>query len=131
MKTASGLSRFQEEKDLGSWFTKLLPVVMSCRNCQPGVTFEPSVIGETMEDQQGRSDNEEESEREGGGTTSAPTTTKSSFVPLRKKSGRQKEMITETLEKINSTIDVFTKTLQTESKTSNDMFKLFEEESKR
>lgn len=41
VKTASGIKRFQEDKDLGSWFGKLLPVVSSMDNCQPEQAIEP------------------------------------------------------------------------------------------
>ena len=41
IKTASGIKRFQESKDFGSWFNKLLPVISSMDNCQPDQAVEP------------------------------------------------------------------------------------------
>lgn len=35
VKTSSGIKRFQEDKELGSWFGKLLPIISSMDNCQP------------------------------------------------------------------------------------------------
>lgn len=41
VKTASGIKRFQEEKELGNWFGKLLPLISSMDNCQPQQSIEP------------------------------------------------------------------------------------------
>ena len=35
VKTSAGIKRFQEDKELGSWFGKLLPIISSMDNCQP------------------------------------------------------------------------------------------------
>ena len=35
VKTSSGIKRFQENKELGNWFSKLLPVISSMDNYQP------------------------------------------------------------------------------------------------
>ena len=34
VKTSSGIKHSQEDKELGSWFGKLLPVISSLDNCQ-------------------------------------------------------------------------------------------------
>ena len=44
VKTSSGIKRFQEEKDLGNWFGKLLPIIGSMDNCQPEQALEPGSI---------------------------------------------------------------------------------------
>ena len=41
IKTASGIQRFQDEKEYGSWFKKLFEVVKSMDNCQPDQAIEP------------------------------------------------------------------------------------------
>ena len=41
VKTSSGIRRFQEDKELGNWFAKLLPVISSMENCQPQQAIEP------------------------------------------------------------------------------------------
>lgn len=41
IKTASGIKRFQEDKEFGSWFGKLLPIICSMDNCQPEQAIEP------------------------------------------------------------------------------------------
>ena len=37
----SGIKRFQEDKEWGSWFGKLLPIISSMDNCQPKKAIEP------------------------------------------------------------------------------------------
>ena len=44
IKTASGIVRFQDEKDYGSWFNKLFGVVKSMDNCQSEQSIEPDVM---------------------------------------------------------------------------------------
>ena len=41
VKTSSGIRRFPEDKELGNWFAKLLPVISSMGNCQPQQAIEP------------------------------------------------------------------------------------------
>ena len=41
VKTSSAIKRFQEDKELGSWFGKLLPIISSMDNCQPQQVIEP------------------------------------------------------------------------------------------
>ena len=44
VKTSSGIKLFEEEKDLGNWFGKLLPIISSMDNCQPEQALEPGSI---------------------------------------------------------------------------------------
>ena len=41
LKTASGITRFQEDKEYGTWFNKLFNVMKSTANCQPEQSIEP------------------------------------------------------------------------------------------
>ena len=41
VKTSSGIRRFQEDKELGNWFAKLLPVISSMDNSQTQQAIEP------------------------------------------------------------------------------------------
>ena len=41
VKTASRIKRFQEDKELGNWFGKLLPLISSMENCQQQQSIEP------------------------------------------------------------------------------------------
>ena len=47
IKTASGIQRFQEEKEYGTWFSKLYPVAKSMDSCQPEQSIEPDAEPET------------------------------------------------------------------------------------
>ena len=40
IKTASGITRFQEDKEYGTWFNKLFNVMKSTANCQPEQSIE-------------------------------------------------------------------------------------------
>jgi len=51
VKTSSGIKRFQEDKDLGTWFGKLLPIISSMDNCQPEQAIEPG--SDSKEDESG------------------------------------------------------------------------------
>ena len=44
IKTKSGIQRFQEEKNYGIWFGKLMPFVSSMHSCQHQQAIEPSNI---------------------------------------------------------------------------------------
>ena len=41
IKTASGITRFQEDKEYGTWFNKLFNVMKSTANCQPEQSIQP------------------------------------------------------------------------------------------
>ena len=41
VKISSGIRRFQEDKELGNWFAKLLLVISSMDNCLPQQAIEP------------------------------------------------------------------------------------------
>ena len=44
MQTSSGIKRFQDEREYGSWFTKLFPLVKSRDSSQPEQAIEPSTF---------------------------------------------------------------------------------------
>lgn len=43
VKTASGIKRFQENKDFSNWIPQLLAVVQSMDSCQPEQAIEPGI----------------------------------------------------------------------------------------
>ena len=59
VKTASGIKRFQEDKKLGNWFGKLLPLISSMKNCQPQQSIEP---GQSQMDSSAENDAEVDDE---------------------------------------------------------------------
>ena len=61
IKTASGIKRFQEEKEFGPWFQKLYKVACTMDNCQPEQLIEPHVSRESIEEEpKGKEENESE-----------------------------------------------------------------------
>ena len=44
IRTASGIKRFQEDKNLGKWFNQLYPLVKSRESAQPEQAIEPSSL---------------------------------------------------------------------------------------
>ena len=44
IKCASGIKRFQEDKNLGKWFNQLYPLVKSRESAQPEQAIEPSSL---------------------------------------------------------------------------------------
>ena len=61
IKTASGIKRFQEEKEFGPWFQKLYEVVCTMDSCQPEQSIEPDIRKESIEEEsEGKEENEGE-----------------------------------------------------------------------
>ena len=60
VKTASGIKRFQEDKELGNRFGKLLPLISSMKNCQPQQAIEP---GQSQMDSPAENDAEVDDEK--------------------------------------------------------------------
>ena len=64
VKTASGIKRFREDKELGNWFGKLLPVISSMDNCQPQQSIEPGQFptgnDEELDDEPEKSNEEDD-----------------------------------------------------------------------
>ena len=94
VKTASGIKRFQEEKSLGNWFNKLLPIVMSAPNCQPDQAIEPSQITGTPRPTGGSFDeNNDDESREDFRIIADDACRKMTFVPLKRSSStKNKEL---------------------------------------
>ena len=44
IRTSSGIKRFQESKDYGEWFNKLMRYVVTMGSCQRGQSIEPSAV---------------------------------------------------------------------------------------
>ena len=58
VKTSSGITRFQEDKEMRNWFGKLLPITSSMDICQPQQVIEP---GRKAPETNGKEANLEES----------------------------------------------------------------------
>ena len=63
IKTASGIKKFQEEKEFGSWFQKLYELVCTMDNCQPEQSIEPHVSKKSIkEEPEGKEGSESEND---------------------------------------------------------------------
>ena len=74
VKTSSGITRFQEDKELGSWFGKLLPIISSMDNCQLQEAIEsgrkaPETNGEEANPEDGHDDDIFEEEASPGSSS--------------------------------------------------------------
>ena len=106
VKTASGIERFQDDKNLGTWFKDLLPVIMEAPNAQPDQAVEPAVAGSSRDD------------------------TDSGFIPRKRpQSGRMS--VESSMAKIQKTIDSLTERLDADSKHSEELLKLIKEDSEK
>lgn len=135
VKTASGIKRFQEDKELGNWFGKLLPLISSMDNCQPQQSIEP---GHSQIDSSTENDAEIDEKSDSGETSSTPDLSESSggsslkkrrsYVPtptVRKKSMKTENILGEIKETVESL-----KTLSSEN-SSKEILEFLKEESKR
>ena len=68
IKTASGIKRFQDDKQFGSWFNKLAELMKSRASCQPDQAIEPII---TLNDTSDSSSNAELEEVEENNETAA------------------------------------------------------------
>ena len=86
IKTKSGIQRFQEEKNYGICFGKLMPFVSSMHSCQIQQAIEPSNI-----EQLGTTEPTDESPQ-GSSTddTNTKSKRKSPFVPIRETAKRKR-----------------------------------------
>ena len=113
IKTASGIKRFQEEKEFGPWFQKLYEVVCTMDNYQPEQSIEPHVSKESIEEElEGKEENESEND---GSSISAPmkSTSKGSgkkrknvFVPEIK--AKKKQVVEKTFDHLSKTSENLT-----------------------
>ena len=91
IKTASGVTRFQEDKEYGTWFNKLFNVMKSTASCQPEQSIEPD-----SQNYGSSSDSEERATNSNSSTNSGKqekTKKRKLFVPIHetaKKSVKEK-----------------------------------------
>ena len=135
VKTSSGIKRFHENKELVSWFGKLLPIISSMNNCQPQQAIEP---GRKAPETNGEEANPEEShdiceEEASQGYSSrfsdGGSNAKAKYVPTpacRKKSRGQTESL---LTEMKETMDTL-KTLAWDT-SSKEILDFLKEESQR
>ena len=125
LKTASGIKRFQEDKELGNWFGKLLPVISSMDNCQPrqSIKLRPislPKIDEELDDEPEKSNEEDDPGTPESSDTLSSKSSKSSSSNKRRSyvptpTVRKKSIKTETiLGEIKETVEAL-KTLSSDN----------------
>ena len=105
VKTTSGIKRFQDEKEYGSWFQKLLPIISSTDSCQPEQAIEPG--HENLEDDDSNGDESSTS------TLNQPTSStgnqpkkRNLFVPIHETARKSKKVTSERhMSEISSSIN--------------------------
>ena len=114
VKTSSGIKRFQEHRELGSWFGKLLPIINSMDYCQPQQANEPGrKVPETNDEETNPEEShddvvckEESSPASSSRSFDWPSNGKRKYVPMpasRKKSrGQTESLLTEMKETMNT-----------------------------
>ena len=120
IKTASGIKRFQEEKEFGPWFQKLYKVVCTMDNCQSEQSIEPHVSKESIEEEpEGKEENESENN---GSSISTPmeSTSKGSgkkrknvFVPEIK--AKKKQVLGRTFDHLSKMLGNLTDVIRDDS----------------
>ena len=140
IKTASGIKRFQEEKEFGPWFEKLYQVVCTMANSQPEQSIEPHVSNkENVEDndielETSESVNEEEVGKSGDdgpekqAGCSGKKKRKNFFVPDIK-SKKSKHVLDQTMGDISKTLGDLTEALKDNS--SKELVNFLKEDAQR
>ena len=139
VKTSSGIRRFQEDKELGNWLAKLLPVVSSIDNCQSQQAIEPGSsspeINETDKESNIDEVNGNESSPDSASSSSSTSSTKAktgkrkSFVPTTTNGKKSKGQTESLLYEIKETLTTL-KTLASDT-SSKDILDFLKEESQR
>ena len=132
VKTASGIKRFQEDKELGNWFNKLMPVISSMDNCQPqqAIEFGTESLGANDEESD-FNDFDEQTSSSGSSNSSiqASTSKRKSFVLTPKSAKKSKVSAESVLSEIKDTMNTI-KELAADT-SSKDMLDFLKEESQR
>ena len=89
IKTASGITRFQENKGYGNWFNNLCSIVKTMEHCQPEQAIEPSMYN--ADSSLSTENDEGESSVNVGADTSASTSSGKRFVPIHETNNKRKK----------------------------------------
>ena len=124
IKTASGITRFQEDKEYGTWFNKLFNAMKSTASCHPEQSTEPD-----SQNYGSSSDSEERGTNSNSSTNSGKqekTKKGKLFVPIHetaKKASKKRE------ENLNRVLESIQESLKNDP--TQDLLSLLKEDSKR
>ena len=114
IKTSSGIKRFQESKDYGEWFSKLMQYVVTIDSCQRGQAIEPSAMEHQASPNISRNDlsyqvsvNDTSSSSSPSVNEESPKTKRKRFVPDRESRNKikKKESIENIFGELNSMLN--------------------------
>ena len=90
VKTVTGIDRFQEQRNYGSWYPLLFSLVKTRDSCQPERAAEPSTGGSEVVDGQSSASSASSLEESEQSTVKASSDDKKLFVPVKNRGKRKK-----------------------------------------
>ena len=92
IRTASGITNFRQNKDLGRWFEVLYPFIKSRDSCQPERGAEPSHGGDAADAEFPADDDEEQRPQE-------------TFVPRNSSKRTKNDLLAEVIKSVNTLVE--------------------------
>ena len=131
VKTATGVKRIQDEKQLGAWFNQLFPLVQTRDSCNPDMAVESSSSLQLSDGEPVKraSDNRTPTDEiSGDGIDQGEDSDKKQFVPIRK--GKRKKVKSQNSSSALSTaVELFEKVVNNDPTTQ--LMSFFKEENQR
>ena len=131
VKTSTGVKRIQDEKQLGSWFNQLFPLVQTRDSCKPDMAIESSSSlqlsdGEAVK--RGSDNRTPTDEQSRDGIDQGDDCDKKQFVPIKK--GRRKKVKSQNASSVLSTaVELFEKVVNNDP--TAQLMSFFKEENQR
>ena len=131
VKTSTGVKRVQDEKQLGSWFNQLFPLVQTRDSCNPDMAVESSSSlqlsdGEAVK--RGSDNRTPTDEQSSDGIDQGDDCDKKQFVPVKK--GRRKKVKSQNSSSVLSTaVELFEKVVNNDP--TAQLMSFFKEENQR
>ena len=138
IKTSSGIKRFQESKDYGEWFSKLMQYVVTMDSCQRGQAIGPSAIEHQANPNIPGNDLSSQVSVNNTSSSSSPSVDEESsktkqkrFVPDRESRNKikKKESIENVFGELNSTLNEIKKSLSNDG--TNELIQFLKEDSEK
>ena len=138
IKTSSGIKRFQESKDYGESFSKLMQYVVTMDSCQRGQAIEPSAIEHQANPNISGNDLSSQVSVNNTSSSSSPSVDEESsktkqkrFVPDRESRNKikKKESIENVFGELNSTLNEIKKSLSNDG--TNELIQFLKEDSEK
>ena len=148
IKTASGIKRFQDEKQYGTWFNWLLQLMKRRASCQPGQAVEPGVAstrGDQIDTGENTTSSSDESDRADAvivnnsdheqiklsSTAESRSKTNQLYVPVKGSKTKQSNDKQSSSTQLNEMVDHVRTLLENDQKTNQQILQFFECENER